>query len=91
MTDDSAELMQQHASEGGSQNGVWAEELAERLRTSGLTRDEGQSRPGMESRKSIRLDRSESVTEISTSNPMPRDGRRFSVQVRDECTSYRDC
>lgn len=91
MTDDSAELMQQYMSEDDPQNGVLAEELAERLRTSGLTRDEGQSRPGIESRKSIRLDRSVSVSESSISNAVSRDGRRFSVQVHYKRAAEWDC
>lgn len=41
----------------GEKDGFLAEELSERLRSSGLTREEQQARPGLEARKSIRLDR----------------------------------
>lgn len=56
-----------------SEGGIWAEELSERLRSSELTRDERAARPGLESRKSIRLDRRASAADETVSKiPLPR-------------------
>ena len=77
------DLMEQDAP-GQGQNGVWAEELSERLRTSELTRDEKMARPGLEARKSIRLDRSvDCVAEVAAdaSEAVSMQRRRSGVEV----------
>lgn len=68
-----------------SQTGTWAEELSERLRTSELARDE-QRRPGIESRKSIRLDRSEAAMDDVSAAAMPREAKFANDPAIDEAS-----
>lgn len=67
-----------------SQTGTWAEELAEKLRSSDLERDE-QARPTLEARKSIRLDTAEAGMDGMARSTLRRESK-VQDPVIDEAT-----
>lgn len=67
-----------------SQTGTWAEELAEKLRWSHLERD-GQTRPTLEARKSIRLDTADAAIDDISRSTLRRESK-FQDPVIDEAT-----